>query len=66
MEMNIMSIIDRKKGKMTPQEAERYKKYLADYDRESFVYVDGLLVEPLNPSFSITKNKYYFTKKLRD
>lgn len=43
-----------------------YAKYLEDYDKESNVFVDGLLVEPLNPSYAVTRNKYFMTKKLRN
>jgi hypothetical protein len=43
-----------------------YAKYLEDYDKESSVFVDGLLVEPLNPSYAVTRNKYFMTKKLRN
>ena len=61
-----MMLIERKKGKLNPTEILKYKKYLKQYDRESFVSVDGMLIEPLNPSISVTKKKFYLTKKLRD
>lgn len=61
-----MSLIDRKKGKLNQLEVLKYRKYLREYDRDSFLSVDGQLIEPLNPSIAITQKKFFLTKKLRD
>ena len=66
IEINALNLIHSKKGILSPSDAKKYKNFLKRYDRDSFVTIDGQLMEPLNPSHTVTKKKYFVTKKLRD